>query len=63
MAKKRPIISLPRGTVQKFCQAENISTTALYNALNYSCNSAAAKRLRKIAVSVYGGIEWNKPIL
>lgn len=63
MAIKRKVIVLPRGVADKICRAENVGKTSLYQALNGSCNSEQAKRLRKLALSSYGGVEWSKPIL
>lgn len=63
MATKRRVIVLPRGVAPKICRAEGIGTTTLYAALNGTSNSEQAKRIRKLAVSSYGGVEWSKPIL
>ena len=40
-----------------------IGRTTLYAALNGSSNSPEAKRTRKLALSRYGGVEYNKPIV
>lgn len=62
MAIRRPIITLPRGTAQKMCQAEGVSKTALYAALNFSSFSDEAERLRNVAITMYGGIKTSKVI-
>ena len=67
MAKRRPailrpIITLPRGTAQKMCQAEGVSKTALYAALNFTSFSDEAERIRKVAISLYGGVKTSKLI-
>lgn len=62
MAIRRPIITLPRGTAKKMCQAEGVSKTALYAALNFSSFSDEAERLRNVAITMYGGIKTSKVI-
>ena len=63
MATKRTTIQLPRGAARKICRAEGCGKTTLYAALNYTSHSDEAKRLRKLAVTMYGGVEYKKPIL
>ena len=63
MALTRPTIQLPRGVADKIMQAEGCSRTALYAALNNTSNSDEAKRLRKVAINMYGGVEYKKPIV
>lgn len=62
MAFKRRIIMIPRGTIDKICKAEKVGRTTVYAALNYTSNSEDAKRIRKRALSIYGGVETTKPI-
>lgn len=63
MALTRPTIQLPRGAADKIMQAEGCSRTALYAALNHTSHSEEAKRLRKVAITMYGGVEFKKPIV
>jgi len=63
MATKRRTIQLPRGAADKICRAERCGRTTLYAALNYTSHSEDAKRLRKLALTSYGGVEYMKPIL
>lgn len=62
MALKKKVIVLPRGKVNEICKAEGVGKTSVYAAMNYSSNSAEAMRLRKLAVSCYGGVESTKVV-
>ena len=62
MAIRRPIIVLPRGKAPQIMSAENVSKTSLYAALNFTSHSVEAKRIREVAVSLYGGIKTTKLI-
>lgn len=57
MAIKRKIIKVPRGVVEKICQARGCGKTTVYAALNYTSFSDEANLIRKEAVSIYGGVE------
>lgn len=61
--RTRKVIQLPRGAASKMCSSLKIGKTTLYAALNGSSNSEDAKRTRRIAISKYGGVEYNKPIV
>lgn len=63
MASTQKVILLPRGAAGKICRAEGVGRTTLYDALKGATNSEQAKKLRKLALSTYGGVEWKKPIL
>lgn len=63
MARTRLTIQLPRGAASRMMRAEGCSKTALYAALNSTSFSDEAKRLRKVALSKYGGVEYKKPII
>jgi hypothetical protein len=63
MATKRKVIQLPRGKAEKIMRAEGVGRTTLYAALNGTSNSDNAKKLRQLALSCYGGVEFMKPIL
>ena len=62
MAIRRPVIVMPRGAVGKLCKAEGKGKTSVYDALNFTCNSKEAERIRKVAISMYGGIRTTKVI-
>ena len=53
---------MPRGAVGKLCQAEGKGKTSVYAALNFTCNSEEAERIRKVALQMYGGIRTTKVI-
>ena len=61
--KTRKVIQLPRGKAEMMMKSLGIGRTTLYAALNGSSNSDEAKLTRKLAVSRYGGVEYNKPIV
>lgn len=61
--RTRKVIQLPRGKAGMMMKSLGIGRTTLYAALNGSSNSDEAKRTRKLAVSKYGGVEYNKPIV
>lgn len=65
MAKKVPIIRIPRGSADEICKALNIGKTTLYSALNYTSDSDDAKRTRDVVLAKYGGVKdkrivWNQ---
>lgn len=62
MAIRRPTIVMPRGSVERLCKAEGKGKTSVYAALNFTSNSEEAERIRKVAISMYGGIRTTKVI-
>ena len=51
----------PQGTAD---DSAAVDTTALFHAaLNGTSYSDEAKRLRKVALDMYGGVEYKKPII
>lgn len=65
MAKKVPIIRIPKGSADNICRALQIGKTTLYSALNYSSDSEQAKRTREVVLAKYGGVKdtriiWNQ---
>lgn len=60
MAQKRKIITGPRGMAKKIAKSQKCGLATVYNALNYTSHSESAERIRKIAISDYGGIETTK---
>lgn len=62
MAKKVPVIKLPRGQADKICMALKIGRTTLYEALSYQSNSDDAKKTRDEAISKYGGVKTTRVV-
>ena len=62
MVLKRKVIKVPRGTVQKLCIDQKVGKTTVYEALNGNNNSEDAKKIRKLALETYGGVEATKII-
>ena len=62
MAKKVPVIRIPRGKAEIICTALKIGRTTLYEALNYQSNSDEAKNTREVVLAKYGGIKTTKVI-
>ena len=62
MAKKVPVIKIPRGQADRICMALKIGRTTLYEALNYQSNSDDAKNTREVVLSKYGGVKTTKVI-
>jgi DNA-binding phage protein len=60
MPIKRKIISVPVGNVQKLAKAHGITSSGVYNALNYNSNSALAQLIREQALKLYGGVQNTK---
>lgn len=65
MAKKVPVIRIPKGSASEICRALKIGRTTLYAALNYSSDSEEAKRTREVVLAKYGGVKdtriiWNQ---
>lgn len=63
MVRRKKIIQVPFGTIEKICRDMNCRKTAVYDALNYSTDSKLANIIREKAISVYGGIKTSKWIL
>lgn len=60
MARKKRIIQVPLGAVEKMQEEFKCSRTAVYNALAYRSESDTAKRIREAAVRSYGGVSTSK---
>lgn len=60
MAQRRTIIVVPNGSVQAIMNELNVKRSCVYNALNYSSNSETAQHIRRLALSVYGGVKATK---
>jgi len=62
MVKRKKIIQVPYGAVEKMCKAHRCKRTAIYDALSFTTNSELAKIIRKNAVEEYGGVQTTKII-
>lgn len=63
MVKRKKIIMVPRGSVEKMCKAFRCKRTAVYDALSFTTNSDLAELIRQSALSTYGGVQTTKLIL
>ena len=59
---KRPIIAVPRGSIEGLCKATNVKKSTVYNALNYVSNTEMAEKIRSLALEEFGGFKTIKPI-
>lgn len=57
MAIRREVIRVPKGSVEKLCQALNVSRASVYAALKNNTNSETAQQIRRLALSTYGGLK------
>ena len=62
MARKKVIISIPRGSAEKIAHEVGCSIMTVWGALAYRSDSETAKRVREVAISNYGGIETEKAV-
>ena len=60
MPTKRTIIVVPKGSVEALCKELNVSRSSVYNALNKTTNSEMAQKIRRLALSDYGGTTSSK---
>lgn len=63
MTKRKPIIQVPPGSVEKIMKSLNCKRTIVYAALAYDSNSDLAEKIRKDAVDFYGGIKTTKLVM
>jgi hypothetical protein len=63
MARKKKIIQVPPGNVEKLMKVMRCSRSAVFNALAFRSDSESAKAIRSQALSAYGGIETFKYVL
>lgn len=63
MARRKKIIQVPHGTVEKIVSVMGCSRAAVFNALAYRSDSENAKTIRAQALAYYGGIETTKLVL
>ena len=62
MARKKKIISIPRGSADKIAREMNCSRNLVFQALAYRADSQTAELIRKKALNEYGGIQTYKVI-
>lgn len=55
MSQKVEVISLRKDQFTKLCNELNVKRSAVYNALNHTSNSESAQKIRRLAMSDYGG--------
>lgn len=60
MAKKYPVIKIPRKSADDICRALKIGKTTLYAALNYTSNSDEAKNTREVVLKKYNGVKTTR---
>jgi len=63
MSRRKKIIQVPHGNVEKMMKAYGYTRSAVYNALAYRTDSETAKMIRSQAVELYGGVATTKLIL
>ena len=63
MVKRKRVIQVPPGTVDKLCKAFRCKRTAVYDALAFNSDSELANIIRQNAVSMYGGVQTTKLVL
>ena len=62
MAIKRTVITLTKSNFEALRKSQNISRSCLYDALNGSTNSELAQNIRRLALSIYGGVKTTKVV-
>jgi hypothetical protein len=60
MARKKKIISIPRGTADKIAREMNCSRNLVFQALSFRADSETAEIIRRKALTEYGGIQTFK---
>lgn len=63
MVRKKKIIQVPPGNVEKLMKVMKCSRSAVFNALAFRSDSESAKAIRSQAMAAYGGIETFKYVL
>lgn len=62
MVRKKRVIRVALGKIEQIAKANKCSNTAVYNALSYVSDSEMAKKIRREAVDLYGGVTETKVI-
>lgn len=63
MARRKKIIAIPKGSIEKLMAATGCSRSAVWNALAYRCESETAEMIRRTALESFGGVETTKLVL
>lgn len=63
MTKRKKIIQVPHGNVEKMCKAFRCKKTAVYDALAFRTNSELSNTIRQSALTFYGGVQTTKLVL
>lgn len=58
--KRKKVIMVPRGSVDRICDQLQCKKTTVYNALRYDVNSELSEKIRSEAIENYGGIITSK---
>ena len=58
--RRKKIIRVPSGMVQRLIKETGMSEVSVYNALAYRSDSASAQAIRKKALTEYGGVATTK---
>lgn len=61
--KKKQIIQVPPGNVERLCKAMRCKRTAVYDALAFKTNSELANLIRQNAIASYGGVKTTKLVM
>jgi len=62
MVQRKSYISVRKKYIEELQKECGVSRTSVYNALNYSCNSDSAKKVRDLALTKYEGIKASRPV-
>lgn len=60
MTRKKKIIQIPRKNVDLLAKEMKVAPVTVWNALAFRSDSDNAQQIRRLALSVYGGIETYK---
>lgn len=63
MTKRKKIIQVPPGNIEKLCKAMRCKRTAVYDALAFKTDSELANSIRHNAITLYGGVQTTKLIM
>lgn len=61
--RKKKIIQVPPGNVEKICKLLRCRRTAVYDALAFKTNSELANSIRQTAIDNYGGVHTSKLVM
>lgn len=63
MTRRKKIIQVPPKNVEKLAKAMQCSNVTVWNALAFRTDSENAQKIRRLAMSAYGGVETVKFVL